>query len=160
MRVCRRLEHFDLTGSRSRSTPTTTRGTPQLAAALDTPIATGEMLTSYDEHAQLIHAGGCDFVQPDAPRVGGMTPFLQILALADSKGLKLAPHFAMEIHVHLAAAYPREPWVEHFEWLEPLFNERLELAEGRMQVPQRPGLGFTLSEQARRWTKDEEKFTK
>ena len=33
----------------------------------------------------------------------------------------------MELHVHLAAAYPREPWVEHFEWLEPLFNERLEL---------------------------------
>ena len=39
----------------------------------------------------------------------------------------LAPHFAMEIHLHLAAAYPHEPWVEHFDWLEPLFNERLQL---------------------------------
>jgi L-alanine-DL-glutamate epimerase-like enolase superfamily enzyme len=25
-----------------------------------------------------------------------------------------------------------------------------------MKVPQRPGLGFTLSEQARRWTRHEE----
>jgi L-alanine-DL-glutamate epimerase-like enolase superfamily enzyme len=156
MRVCRRLEPFDLTWIEEPLDAYDNEGHAELAAALDTPIATGEMLTSYNEHAQLIHAGGCDFVQPDAPRVGGVTPFLQILALADSKGLKLAPHFAMEIHVHLAATYAREPWLEHFEWLEPLFNERLELAEGRMKVPQRPGLGFTLSEQARRWTRHEE----
>ena len=100
----------------------------------------------------------CDFVQPDCPRVGGVTPFMQILALADHKGLKLAPHFAMEIHVHLAAAYPREPWLEHFEWLEPLFNERLELHDGRMKVPDRPGVGFSLSGQARAWTKDSAEF--
>jgi L-alanine-DL-glutamate epimerase-like enolase superfamily enzyme len=54
----------------------------------------------------------------------------------------------MEIHLHLAAAYPREPWVEHFEWLEPLWNERLELRDGYMLVPSRPGLGLTLSEHA------------
>jgi len=159
MRVCRRLEPFDLTWIEEPLDAYDNEGHAQLAAALDTPIATGEMLTSYNEHAQLIHAGGCDFVQPDAPRVGGVTPFLQILTLADSKGLKLAPHFAMEIHVHLAATYAREPWLEHFEWLEPLFNERLELAKGRMKVPQRPGLGFTLSEQARRWTRHEEAIT-
>jgi L-alanine-DL-glutamate epimerase-like enolase superfamily enzyme len=60
----------------------------------------------------------------------------------------------MEIHVHLAAAYPREPWLEHFDWLEPLFDERLEMREGRMVVPSRPGLGVTLSGQARAWTKE------
>jgi hypothetical protein len=58
----------------------------------------------------------------------------------------------MEIHLHLAAAYAREPWVEHFEWLEPMFNERLEIRNGRMIVPNRPGLGFSLSEQATAWT--------
>jgi L-alanine-DL-glutamate epimerase-like enolase superfamily enzyme len=91
--------------------------------------------------------------------VGVITPFLQILNLADYKGIKLAPHFAMEIHLHLAAAYPREPWLEHFEWLEPMFNERLTLREGRMLVPDRPGLGFSLSEQARGWTADSAEFT-
>ena len=55
----------------------------------------------------------------------------------------------------LAAAYPREPWVEHFEWLEPLFNERLEIANGRMLVPTRPGLGVSMSDQARAWTKEQ-----
>jgi L-alanine-DL-glutamate epimerase-like enolase superfamily enzyme len=79
---------------------------------------------------------------------------LKVLALADHARLRLAPHFAMEIHLHLSAAYPHEPWVEHFDWLEPLFNERLTIQDGRMHVPNRPGLGFSLSEQARRWTKD------
>jgi L-alanine-DL-glutamate epimerase-like enolase superfamily enzyme len=58
----------------------------------------------------------------------------------------------MEIHLHLAAAYPAEPWVEHFDWLEPLFEERLTIEDGRMLVPDRPGLGITLSEQAHAWT--------
>lgn len=127
-------------------------GHAALAAALDTPIATGEMLTSVAEHAELIRLRSVDFIQPDAPRVGGITPFLKIMAMADQHHLKLAPHFAMEIHLHLAAAYPREPWVEHFDWLEPVFNERQRIRDGRMLVPDRPGLGFTLSEQAEAWT--------
>ena len=54
----------------------------------------------------------------------------------------------------LAAAYPHEPWVEHFDWLYPLFNERLETRDGRMHLSDRPGLGVTLTEQARAWTVD------
>jgi L-alanine-DL-glutamate epimerase-like enolase superfamily enzyme len=153
-RFGRMLEQFDLVWIEEPLDAYDVEGHAALAASLDTPIATGEMLTSFGEHARMIEARASDFVQPDAPRVGGITPFMQILSLADYRGLSLAPHFAMEIHLHLAAAYPREPWLEHFEWLEPLFNERLELRDGRMLVPNRPGLGLTLSDQARGWTVD------
>jgi L-alanine-DL-glutamate epimerase-like enolase superfamily enzyme len=64
----------------------------------------------------------------------------------------------MEIHLHLAAAYPIEPWLEHFEWLGPMFNETMQLKDGRMWVSDRPGLGFTLSEQALAWTRDSVEF--
>jgi L-alanine-DL-glutamate epimerase-like enolase superfamily enzyme len=133
-------------------------GHAQLAAALDTPIATGEMLTSVAEHAELIRHRSVDFIQPDAPRVGGVTQFLKILAMADQARLKLAPHFAMELHLHLSAAYPHPAWVEHFDWLEPLFEERLHIADGWMHLPDRPGLGLSISEQARRWTVQHESF--
>ena len=129
-------------------------GHARLTRTLDTPIATGEMLSSVAEHRALIDARACDIVQPDAPRVGGITQFMRLLTLADEAGLDIAPHFAMEIHLHLAACYPRETWVEHFDWLDPLFNERLETKDGRMIVPDRPGLGITLSDQARAWTVD------
>lgn len=160
MRACRALEQFDLVWIEEPLDAWDVEGHAALALSLDTPIATGEMLTSFAEHSQFIMAGSSDFVQPDAPRVGGISSFLQIMNLASFKGRKLAPHFAMEIHLHLAAAYPEEPWLEHFEWLEPLFNERLELKNGRMLVPDRPGLGFTLSKQALAWTVDTAEFGK
>ncbi|MEX5271920.1 L-talarate/galactarate dehydratase [Kocuria sabuli] len=152
LRMGRRLEEFELTWIEEPLDAYDTEGHARLTAALDTPIATGEMLASVAEHVRLIEARSCDIIQPDAPRVGGITQFLRLAALADQRGLDLAPHFAMEIHLHLAAAYPREPWVEHFDWLDPLFEERLETRDGRMLVPARPGLGITLSEQARAWT--------
>jgi L-alanine-DL-glutamate epimerase-like enolase superfamily enzyme len=153
-RICRILEQYNLTWIEEPLDAYDADGHAALAAALDTPIATGEMLTSFREHADLIEKRASDFVQPDAPRVGGITEFLKVMQLADYHGLSMAPHFAMEIHLHLAAAYPREPWLEHFEWLEPLFNERLVMKDGRMLVPNRPGLGFTLSDQAVAWTRE------
>ena len=158
LRMGRRLEEFDLVWIEEPLDAYDAEGHAQLAAALDTPIATGEMLASVAEHVRLIDARACDIIQPDAPRVGGITQFLRLAALADQRGLGLAPHFAMEIHLHLAAAYPREPWVEHFDWLDPLFEERLETRDGRMLVPERPGLGVTLSGQARAWTTDSVAF--
>jgi L-alanine-DL-glutamate epimerase-like enolase superfamily enzyme len=154
MRVGRRLEEFDLVWIEEPLDAYDTAGHAHLARSLDTAIATGEMLTSVAEHDDLIRAGAVDVLQPDAPRIGGITQFLRLATLADHANLQLAPHFAMEIHAHLAAAYPREPWVEHFDWLYPLFNERLETRDGRMYISDRPGLGITLSEQARAWTVD------
>lgn len=158
LRMGRRLEKFDLVWIEEPLDAYDAEGHAALAAALDTPIATGEMLASVAEHERLIAARACDIIQPDAPRIGGITQFLRLATLADQAGLDLAPHFAMEIHLHLAAAYPREPWVEHFDWLDPLFNERLETRDGRMIVPDRPGLGFTFSDQARAWTTDSVEF--
>lgn len=126
-------------------------GHARLTDKLDTPIATGEMLSSVAECSELIRHNAVTFIQPDAPRVGGITPFLKIAALADLNRLKLAPHFVMEVHIHLACAYPHEAWVEHIEWLEPAFNERLDIIDGRMALPLAPGLGFSLSEQAQAW---------
>ncbi|GAA1174991.1 L-talarate/galactarate dehydratase [Nesterenkonia xinjiangensis] len=158
LRMGRRLEEFDLIWIEEPLDAYDAEGHAALTTALDTPIATGEMLASVTEHQRLIDARSCDIIQPDAPRVGGITQFLRLSALAHHAGLGLAPHFAMEIHLHLAAAYPTEPWVEHFDWLDPLFEERLEIREGRMLVPDRPGLGITLTEQARSWTTESVEF--
>ena len=157
-RMCRVFESFNLVWIEEPLDAYDFEGHAGLAAQFDTPIATGEMLTSAAEHADLIRHRAADYLQPDAPRVGGITPFLKVAALAENAGLMLAPHFAMELHIHLAAAYPREPWVEHFEWLEPLFNERIQIKDGRMLVPTRPGLGLSLSEQCRAWTRETAEF--
>jgi L-alanine-DL-glutamate epimerase-like enolase superfamily enzyme len=153
-RMCRIFEQFNLVWIEEPLDCYDFEGHAALADKFDTPIATGEMLTSAAEHAELISRRAADYLNADAPRVGGITQYLKVAALADHAGLTIAPHFSMELHVHLAAAYPREPWVEHFDWLEPLFNERLEIRDGRMLVPTRPGLGLSLSDKTRGWTRE------
>ena len=154
-RMCRIFEPFNLIWIEEPLDCYDSEGHAALATQFDTPIATGEMLTSVAEHWDLIRHRAADYLMPDAPRIGGITPFLKVSSLADHARLMIAPHFAMELHIHLAAAYPREPWVEHFEWLEPLFNERLEIKDGRMLVPACPGLGVTLSDRVAGWTREE-----
>ncbi|MFW0797175.1 mandelate racemase/muconate lactonizing enzyme family protein [Gordonia sp. CPCC 205515] len=159
MRMGRIFESFNLVWIEEPLDAYDAEGHAQLARNLDTSIATGEMLASVGEHVRLIEAGSVDIIQPDAPRIGGITQFLKLATLAEHNHLQLAPHFAMEIHLHLAACYPHGAWVEHFDWLDPLFNEHLEIRDGRMHLSDRPGLGFTLSEQAHAWTVAAEEFT-
>lgn len=153
-RLGRALEEFNLVWIEEPLSAYDAEGHAALARSLDTAIASGEMLTSVAEHYELIRHGAVDVIQPDAPRIGGITQFLRLAALAEQHYLTLAPHFAMEIHAHLAAAYPHEPWVEHFDWLHPMFNERLDISGGLIRLSNRPGLGVSLSDQARAWTID------
>jgi L-talarate/galactarate dehydratase len=150
-RVGRRLEEFDLSWIEEPLDAYDATGHAALRAALDTPIATGEMLTSAREHRRLLDAGAVDVIQPDAVRIGGVTPFLRVSALAEELGVMVAPHFATELHLHLAAAQPTEGWVEYFDWLQPLFETPVEIRAGRVLVPDRPGLGLELSERSDAW---------
>ncbi|QGN34993.1 mandelate racemase/muconate lactonizing enzyme family protein [Microlunatus sp. Gsoil 973] len=159
IRLGRMLEEFNLVWIEEPLDAYDAAGHAELRRRLDTPIATGEMLASVGEHVRMIDAGASSVVQPDAPRIGGITQFLKLMAYVEHRQLDLAPHFAMEIHLHLAAAYPgNDPWVEHFDWLDRLFVERLETRDGRMWLSDRPGLGITLSDQARSLTVADAEF--
>ncbi|NQD94595.1 mandelate racemase/muconate lactonizing enzyme family protein [Pseudomonas sp. CrR25] len=152
LRMGRALEQFQLQWIEEPLDAHDMAGHAALAAQLDTPVGSGEMLTSAAEVAAYIDSGAVDVIMHDAPRIGGITPFLKVASLAESRGMLMAPHFVMEIHLHLAAAYEHQTWVEHFEWLEPAFNERLQIRDGHMLVPDRPGLGLSLHEQVAGWT--------
>jgi len=150
-RIGRRLEEFDLTWIEEPLDAHDVAGHAALRVALDTPIASGEMLSSATDLWRLLDGGAVDVLQPDAVRIGGITPYRRVSELADELNVTVAPHFATQLHVHLAACQPREGWVEWFDWLDPLFEERLEIRDGRVVVPPGPGLGLTLAERAREW---------
>jgi L-alanine-DL-glutamate epimerase-like enolase superfamily enzyme len=154
LRHGRVLDQFGLTWIEEPIDAHDFAGLARLVAVLDTPIASGEMLTSVAEVSTLVERRAADIVQADAPRLGGVSQYLRATALAEHAGLAIAPHFVMELHIHLAATHARESWVEHFEWLTPLFHERLEVRNGRMHVPSRPGLGLSLSDEARNWVRE------
>lgn len=76
-RMCRELETFNLDWIEEPLDAWDAVGHADLSHTFDTPIATGEMLTSVPEHLALLDAGFRGIVQPDAPRIGGITPFLR-----------------------------------------------------------------------------------
>ena len=82
-RMCRTLEAFNLVWIEEPLDAYDHEGHAALATQFDTPIATGEMLTSAGEHWDLIRHRAADYLMPDAPRVGGITPFLKVAALAE-----------------------------------------------------------------------------
>ncbi len=61
IRMGRKMEPFNLIWIEEPLDAYDVEGHAQLAAALDTPIATGEMLTSFREHEQLILGNASDF---------------------------------------------------------------------------------------------------
>ncbi|MGT2829145.1 L-talarate/galactarate dehydratase [Streptococcus hillyeri] len=120
----------------------------RLSQVLGTPIATGEMLTSFAEGLPYFEKRAFDVCQLDCPRIGGITQYRKVIQRAEENNITLAPHYSMELHLPLAACYIGDAWVEHFEWFETvgLFNEKIELVDGKMKVPTRLGLGLSFNE--------------
>src|SRR5439155_9913953 len=70
-RIGRRLEEFDLVWIEEPLDAYDVEGHAALRAQLDTPIASGEMLSAASDHRRFLEAGAVDVIQPDAPRIGG-----------------------------------------------------------------------------------------
>ena len=66
---------------------------PEIAAACNIPIATGERLFSRYDFKRLLQIGGVDIIQPDLSHAGGITEVKKIAAMAESYDVALAPHF-------------------------------------------------------------------
>src|SRR5262249_19885773 len=77
-------------------------GQGRLGARLALPIALGETLFSVAEFHTYLARGAGDVLQPDVTRLGGLTPWLKVAALAQVYHRTLAPHVLPEVGVHLA----------------------------------------------------------
>lgn len=65
---------------------------PEIAAACNIPIATGERLFSKYDFKRLLSIGGADIIQPDLSHAGGITEVKKIAAMAEACDVALAPH--------------------------------------------------------------------
>ncbi len=117
-------------------------GHVSLARSTSIPIAVGESIYSPSHFAEYLCRGGAGVVQPDAARIGGVTPWLKVAHLAEAFNVKVAPPFLMELHVSLAAAVPNAFYVEHIPQLTPIVRSRVHIVDGHAVPPSAPGLGI------------------
>jgi L-alanine-DL-glutamate epimerase-like enolase superfamily enzyme len=90
-------------------------GHARLRRLVHTPIALGENVYTIQQWNQYLSRGAVDFVQADVCRVGGITPWLDIAALARAHGIPLAPHFVMELSAQLLCCLPHGHLLEDVE---------------------------------------------
>lgn len=131
----------------------------QLERALDTPVCTGEDIYLLDGFKPLIDARGVNVIHPDLATSGGILETKRIGDYAQEHGISMAMHMAgtpisTMASVHCAAA------TENFIALEHHFTEisfwgdfidgvqKPIIQNGFIPVPEAPGLGFTLNEDA------------
>jgi L-alanine-DL-glutamate epimerase-like enolase superfamily enzyme len=123
-------------------------GSARLATKLEIPIAGGESLFGRDEFERYLDRGALGVVQPDVTRLGGITPWLKVAAMAEARRRPVSPHLLPEIGVHMACGLPGVASVEYMPWLAPLFTEPERFENGRLVPPTGPGLGLELNREA------------
>ena len=123
-------------------------GHARLADRLDVPIAVGETLFGRDEFQRYLESEAAEILQPDVTRLGGLTAWLKVAALAELYHRPVVPHLMPEIAVHLACGLPHVPAVEYMPWLSPAFVETPAIVKGQIVPPQRPGLGLEIDSDA------------
>lgn len=123
-------------------------GLRALGEACGVPIAAGENCCFATQFAALFDAGAVQYAQPSVTKVGGVTEFRRIAALATQRRVKIAPHSpyfgpGALATLHLVAALVPEARFEYFylqvdAWL---YGGLLKPRGGALDVPQTPGLG-------------------
>lgn len=120
----------------------------QLRTATEIPLAAGEREYGRAPFRRLLQTGAIDVIQPDLLRAGGATVWRSVAELTQAFQRRIAPHFYKEYDVHLAAACPNLVAVECFDWLDPLLEHPLEIANGKAAIPDRPGFGVQFRAEA------------
>ncbi len=148
IRVGRELEPFNLYWLEEPLPYEDLEGCARVAAALTTPIATGE--TEYGSLGMKRHleVRAADILMPDLQRMGGVTGLLKAVTLAEAFHTPVSSHLFMEASGHLIAAAPNGLILEHMDWWQELFEEPLAVSEGQVRLPDKPGIGVGLNRKA------------
>jgi mandelate racemase len=123
------------------------RGHAQLRAKSRLPIQTGENWWFPSDAAKAFEAGACDVAMPDVMKIGGVTGWMQVAALAAARGIPVSSHLFTETSAHVLAATPTAHWLEHLDVAGLVLQEPVQVVGG-MITPRGPGLGLDWDEAA------------
>ena len=130
-------------------------GMAEVRASGNVPIATGECEATRYAFRDLAVLRSADIFQPDPAFCGGISEAMKIGTIASAFNLRFAPHLwagapCFFAGLHLCAASPASFTVEYSLGANPMIHdlveETIEAKDGMIAIPEKPGLGFTISE--------------
>ncbi len=154
-RFCRMVADCNLAWFEEPVTADDKRGMAEVRAATDIPIAAGESEFTRFDFYELAAGRFVDIFQPDLAICGGITEGQRIAALAQTFQIRLAPHLwggalMFAAGLHLSVASPAAHIIEYSLGANPMLHdlvaEPFEVVDGRLDAPDRPGLGVTVDD--------------
>jgi L-alanine-DL-glutamate epimerase-like enolase superfamily enzyme len=131
----------------------------ELVSMKKTRIAGGENNTVISDFHQMVDKNTYDVLQPESMVLGGITPLIEIGKLSIKNNKEIVPHhgggdIGVVAHMHLLSTWDNAPYCEILN--DPplssyknkfyIFNEKLDVVDGKIPVPNSPGLGISIKE--------------
>jgi len=124
------------------------RALAALRAETGIAIAAGENACTVHEFEKMLREGAVTYAQPSVTKVGGISEFRKVAALAEAMGVAVMPHSpyfgpGFLATLHLAAAAPTASLVERFylKMEASLYGDLIDPKGGKFRLPEGPGLG-------------------
>lgn len=147
-RLAGRLEQYDIAWFEEPLPIRDHDGHELLRDKIAIPLASGENLFGAAECDPFIKRRLVAYMQADVIRIGGIAEWLRVAALADAFGVKMAPHFVMELSVEVQCAVQNSFLVEYIPWFQSCFRNPVNVIDGHVCARGEPGLDLEFSEEA------------
>ena len=128
--------------------------------SIELPVVTGEELYTKNEFREVFERRAADILNPDVCNCGGILELREIGAMAEAYHVAVAPHnynsttVGLAATLHASAGMPNFLITEYFVNFEEVGKEiadqPFEVEDSYITLPERPGLGIDLDEQALR----------
>jgi galactonate dehydratase len=157
VRIGRALENYDIAWYEEPVPPDDLEALAEVKQRIRVPVAAGERIYSRWDYQRFFALRCADFAQPDPSHVGGIGEVKKIAAQAEANHIAVCPHnpsgpVANAVSLQLAACIPNfhllETMALDVPWRADICDEHIVFADGLMSVPDRPGLGIELNEEA------------
>jgi L-alanine-DL-glutamate epimerase-like enolase superfamily enzyme len=132
------------------------RAAAEVVGRVDVPVIADEGFWTADDAQRLLAARGADVLHLYLGKCGGIRPAMKIVAVAEAFGAaatfgeRIPLGIAEAAHAHVVAALPESRFAHALSYdinEDDLIVSPVRRAEGRMHVPEGPGLGVEVDEE-------------
>lgn len=139
-------------------TPDNIDSMAEIAQKIPVPIATGERFTNLREFEMLMHRHAAQYIRPDVCAVGGITTAKKICAAAEANDVLVIPHnplgpVSTAACLQICASIPNLGIQELSGFClngaeDRMVKEPLRFENGCLLIPEAPGIGVELADDA------------
>ncbi len=156
-KIARALEPYNILWLEEMIPPDNAQAYARLKAETSIPLCVSERLFTRFGFRQVVEQNAADIIMPDLAWTGGISETRKICALADMYYLPVTLHdtigpIALWSAAHLMLHIPNAMMMEsvrayYLGWYNEIVTEPLQIVDGMLSLPEKPGLGTALREE-------------